>query len=57
MNSNNSKIAPLASQESLDKLPSKFVFEEPWAEEGFNELPQSDQNLQIFQEKHHIIQT
>jgi len=48
MNSHSAKIAPLASQESLDRMPPRFAIAEPWAENGWEMLSRTEQNQQIF---------
>ena len=44
------KFAPLASQETLDNVGQKrsTMIEEPWRKEGFNDIPRSEQIVQIF---------
>ena len=44
------KFAPLASQETLDNVGQKksSMIDEPWRKEGFNDIPRSEQIVQIF---------
>ena len=44
------KFAPLASQETLDNVGQKrsTMIDEPWRTEGFQDIPRSEQIVQIF---------
>ena len=44
-------LAPLASQETLDTAGKKksFLIDEPWRQEGFHDLPRSQQTVKIFE--------
>ena len=44
------KFAPLASQETLENVGQKksTIIDEPWRTEGFQDIPRSEQIVQIF---------
>ena len=47
---NNKNLAPLASEETLDRMMTpRMELEEPWNREGFYEQSKFQQNQQIYQ--------